>query len=103
MPGFSRLVAAGFALVAIASQAGAVPGFPSLYQSKASTVCNSQTQCAVSFDRVPRNRLLKATNINCIAIPTVTNPAKIEQVTFALVAGSLSSPDPFDFRCISCS
>ena len=79
--------------------AASVPGFPLLYQSGASKTCTNTSQCVVAFDRVKAGHLLKATHINCVATPTVTNPQVVEQVVFVMFTGNLSDVDtiePFD-------
>ena len=73
-------------------QLAAVPGFPLLYQSSVSKSCNSTSQCVLAFARVKDNHLLQATNINCLAVPTVTNPNVVEQVAITLFTGNLSDP-----------
>ena len=86
-----------WALMPFTERASALPGFPSLYQSKVQKHCSAATKCEVAFSGIPSNRLLRATNINCLAVPTVQNPQTVEQVTFLLFTGSLTGDaDVFD-------
>jgi hypothetical protein len=70
-------------------ETSAVPGFPALYQSKVIKHCPASTQCVAPFARVPNNRLLRATNINCLGLASGNT-----QVTFVLVV-SLTDPSNY--------
>ena len=70
----------------------AILGFPSLYQSHLIKECpDPSTQCVGQFAAVPNNRLLQATNINCLG-SAANNP----EATFALITGPITSPNVFD-------
>ena len=91
-----------WALIPFTERATALPGFPSLYQSKVYKHCSAATKCEVAFLAIPNNRLLRATNINCLAVPVVVNPQTVEQATFVLFTGSLTADaDLFDYFAVA--
>jgi len=55
-------------------QRSVVPGFPSFYQSRIVKTCTADP-CQGAFSRVPNNRLLRATNLNCVAGVADSNEA----------------------------
>jgi hypothetical protein len=61
-----------------------IPGFPSLYQSLADANCTAVPQCIASFERVPVDRLLQATHLNCVGAVSGSTGA---QVVFILSSG----------------
>lgn len=49
-----------------ASAAGVIAGFPNVYESVRHKACNAKSFCIINFDTIPTNRLLEATNVNCL-------------------------------------
>jgi hypothetical protein len=96
------------AFAASSASAGAIAGFPGVYESLKQKVCKAQTSCLVNFDAVPANTLLEATNINCLVNTVGPNPenlvmlnlfdrppggaAPIEKTGFPLLDANQGSP-----------
>jgi hypothetical protein len=70
------LAAAASACVAGAVMAAAVPGAPTVYQNALFKPCPAAapaTRCYLVFPKVPANKVLRLTNINCNVYSNATN------------------------------
>jgi hypothetical protein len=59
------------------ASAGGISGFPGVYQSLRSKLCDAKTSCFIDFDSVPANQLLEATNLNCLVNTVGSNPENL--------------------------
>jgi hypothetical protein len=70
---------------------GAVPGFPSLYESVGVKICaNASGPCTIQFASVPAGAMLQASNVSCTAGVHVVGGTGEHQLHFGLFHPPLS-------------